>query len=142
MARVIQLGGNVNQVPALTGIALGVSLPFEGPAGGFTQTFTTADQVKANLVNYLLTNNQERVFNNNFGANLKALLFENTTNVSFNGITDIISNDISANFPEINLMDVDLKFLNDQNQVTLTIEYQIIPSTRIENINLQINGTN
>ena len=142
MAKIITVGGNTNQVAPLTGFALGVNLPFRGPAGGFIQNFTTADQVKANLINFLLTNNDERILNTTFGANLRILLFENITDLSVEDITSRLSEAINANFPEINLLNVDLKSTNDQNQVLLTISYQVIPSTSIENINLQINGTN
>jgi hypothetical protein len=33
--------------------AIGVSIPFSSPSV-FNQTFTTADQIKSNLINYLL----------------------------------------------------------------------------------------
>ena len=41
--------------------AIGVSIPFSSKSV-FNQTFTTADQTKSNLINYLLTNKGERIF--------------------------------------------------------------------------------
>ncbi len=53
----------VNPLDLQGNIAIGVSLPFNGPAGPFNKTYSTADQIKSNLVNLLLTNKGERVFN-------------------------------------------------------------------------------
>ena len=54
--------------------AVGFGFPLNGDAV-FVPTYTTSDQIKANLVNWLLTNKGERIMNPNFGADLKSLLF-------------------------------------------------------------------
>ena len=54
--------------------AVGFSLPFNGPAV-FNPTFTTREQTKSNLINYLLTNRGERVFNPN--VVIKEIQFDN-----------------------------------------------------------------
>jgi hypothetical protein len=55
--------------------AIGISIPFN--AGGvFNQTFSTKDQVRSNLINFLLTYKGERILNPEFGADLPKLLFE------------------------------------------------------------------
>ena len=59
-------------------VGVGVSIPFNGPAV-FNTTYTTSEQIKSNIINYILTNNNERIFNPDFGANLRAQLFENVT---------------------------------------------------------------
>jgi hypothetical protein len=53
---------------------IGIRLPFND-YNIFTLNYTTKDQIKSNLTNYMLTNKEERVFNPNFGANLIILLF-------------------------------------------------------------------
>jgi hypothetical protein len=50
--------------------AIGYGFPLNGNAV-FKPTYQTRDQIKANLINYLLTNKKERVFNPNFGADLR-----------------------------------------------------------------------
>ena len=72
MAQIIQ-----NKYPIDTEArkAVGFGFPLNGNAV-FVPTYQTRDQIKANLVNYLLTNRGERVFNPNFGADLRNLLFE------------------------------------------------------------------
>ena len=34
--------------------AIGFSFPFNGPAGGFKPTYSTKDQLKSNLIKYIL----------------------------------------------------------------------------------------
>ena len=67
--------------------AIGFGFPLDGNAV-FIPTYQTRDQIKANLVNYILTNSGERVFNPNFGANLRALLFENIIESSLEDLSD------------------------------------------------------
>ena len=59
--------------------ALGFSFPLSGTAV-FNPTYTIKEVVKTNLLNWLLTNEGERVFRPNFGANLRALLWEGINN--------------------------------------------------------------
>jgi hypothetical protein len=59
-------------------VAVGVAIPFSS-AGVFRSTYTTTEQIKSNIINYVLTNTGERVLNPNFGANLRAQLFEQIT---------------------------------------------------------------
>ena len=60
---------------------IGVALPFN-PDSIFTINYTTKDQIKSNLLNFMLTNKGERFFNPNYGANIRALLFEQNTDLS------------------------------------------------------------
>ena len=77
----------VNPLDLQGNIAIGVSLPFDGPAA-FNSTYSTADQIKSNLINLLLTNKGERIMNPEFGADLKIVLFEGITEDT----SDIIRN--------------------------------------------------
>lgn len=66
------------RVPATTK-PIGVLLPFNNPRGIFQQSYTTKEQVLSNLKNLLLTAKGERYFQPTFGADLRAVLFENIT---------------------------------------------------------------
>ena len=67
MARIIQSKFPIDLKPSK---AIGFGFPLNGDAV-FVPTFFTRDQIKANMVNYLLTNKGERVFRPNFGADLR-----------------------------------------------------------------------
>lgn len=124
--------------------AIGVSLPFNGNAV-FNQTFTTRDQIKANLINFVLTNQNERVFNNNFGANLQSLLFNNT-NSALDDVSEILKDDIQNNFPEIDVKQVTLSNDFDNNTIKFGIFYTFLPFSSVsvqtaESLNIDINLT-
>ena len=69
----------ISPVDRRPGIAVGVNLPFNAPAV-FDSTFTTQDAIKNNLINFFLTNRNERYLNNLFGGNLRATIFEQLSN--------------------------------------------------------------
>ena len=73
MARIIQSKFPIDLTPS---VAVGYGFPLNGDAV-FVPTFTTREQTKANIINYLLTNKGERVFKPMFGGDLRNLLFEN-----------------------------------------------------------------
>ena len=78
------------------------------------------------MINYLLTNRGERVFNPNFGADLRALLFENIVDSEIADLQSIIQSDISKFFP--NVVVEELKFNNDpdRNEINFTLTYEIV----------------
>ena len=84
--------------------ALGVGLPFNGGGDAvFNSNYTTKDQTKSNLVNFFLTNKGERPFRPNFGANLRADIFQAATESDYDLLKEKISFEISQNFPNINV---------------------------------------
>jgi len=128
----------VNPLDLQGNIAIGVSLPFDGPSGPFNSTYSTQTQIKSNLLNLLLTNKGERVFNPEFGCDLGRALFEGINE----NITDIIKNLISTNValfvPEIQVNDI-IVDLNtpDNNTVSVTVKYRIRISGTADQITVQ-----
>ena len=57
----------INPLDLNKNVAIGVAFPFNAE-GVFFSTFTTAEQVKSNLLSVLLTEPGERVFQPNFGV--------------------------------------------------------------------------
>ena len=57
------------------GTGVGVAIPFNAP-GVFKTTYTTKEAVKNNLINFFLTNQNERYLNPTFGGNLRAFVFQ------------------------------------------------------------------
>jgi len=58
--------------------SLGVKIPFSAP-NAFTPVYTSKEQTKYNIINFLLTDVNERPFNLNFGAGLRRALFDPIT---------------------------------------------------------------
>jgi phage baseplate assembly protein W len=105
--------------------AVGFGFPINGDAV-FVPTYQTRDQIKANLVNYLLTNKGERVFNPNFGADLRALLFENVSDSSLEDLKSTIESTIAENFPQITIKQITFDNKLDQNTINFILSYEII----------------
>lgn len=120
--------------------AVGVSIPFSSPSV-FTQTFNTADQTKSNLINYLLTNKGERVLNPNYGGNLRALLFEQISDITLEGIQIRLSNDLQSKFPYVNVKQLIITPSEDTNTITIFIQYSVLNlDNEVIEINLDTNA--
>ena len=105
--------------------AIGFGFPLNGDAV-FVPTYFTRDQIKANMVNYLLTNKGERVFRPNFGADLRNLLFENILDVTNEDLKSTIQNDIIQFFPSVEIKEIQFNNEPDENTVNFTLTYQIV----------------
>jgi|TARA_R110001592_G_scaffold54756_1_gene167696 phage baseplate assembly protein W len=122
MARIIQSRYPIDSVGRK---AVGFSLPFNGPAV-FNPTFTTRAQIKSNLINYLLTNRGERVFQPNFGADLRNLVFENILDRTTDELQERIQNDINFFFPQVVVAEIQFNNQPDNNSINFTLTYDIV----------------
>jgi phage baseplate assembly protein W len=120
--------------------SIGIAFPLlEG--GSFIQTRTVNEQVKANIINVLLTNPGERVNQPDLGVGLKNLLFENVTNA--NEIVPIIEEQLERYVPDIELDDVISEFIDDQQVLQITLVYSLIDLQTRDSILINIgNDTN
>ena len=121
MARLIP---SKNPIDLQLSRAVGFGFPINGDAV-FVPTYFTRDQIKANMVNYLLTNKGERVFRPNFGADLRNLLFENILDITNEDLKDTIQNDIIQHFPSVEIKEIQFNNEPDENTVNFTLTYQI-----------------
>ena len=134
MARIIQSKNPIDLQPSR---AVGFGFPLDGDAV-FIPTFTTREQTKANLLNYLLTNKGERVFRPNFGANLRALLFENIQDATIDDIQASIQRDISIFFPNVVVQQIQFNNEPDQNEINFTLTYEVVNLGVIDNLDILI----
>ena len=118
-------------------MTIGFKFPFSGDAV-FLPTYTTKDQIKANIINYMLTNKGERMFNPEFGADLRSMLFNNINLETQSDLINIIQDDINEFFPDVVINE--LKFENqiDNNIVHLIMDYSIKSFGIEDNINISI----
>jgi len=77
-------------------VAIGVSLPFNGEAV-FRPNYQTKDAIKANLINYFLTNPGERPGNPEFGAGLRQYIFTQITEDNLDFLQEDIQNKLAVN---------------------------------------------
>lgn len=114
---------------------IGISLNFSG-AGVFNSTYTTKDQVKANLINYFLTNKGERIMDPDYGANLRAELFEHINSKTYDVLKSKIEGGIKTNFPSVSVSNIEILGNEDYNAINVTIKYNIIPFGINDQLNL------
>ena len=104
--------------------AVGVKIPFSAGAV-FNSTFTTKEAIKTNLINYFLTSTRERVFNPNFGASLRNLLFEQITEQSIEKVSEQIKDGLQRYFPTVIVNEMKLNPSPDSNTVFFTLNYSV-----------------
>ena len=81
-------------------VAIGVSIPFNGTAV-FNPIYITNDQIKSNIINFVLTNKGEKLFQPNYGADLRRMIFENINENNLKTLEIKLTNDIQNNFPNV-----------------------------------------
>jgi phage baseplate assembly protein W len=127
----------VNPLDLQGNIAIGVSLPFSGPAGPFNSTYSTSNQIQSNLINLLLTNKGERVFNPDFGSDLKKALFEVEVDDTYSYIQDLITTNIEYFVPEVQIVEIQVLPNEDNNSISVTIKYKLKISGNSDEITVQ-----
>ena len=121
---------NVREIDKNDDIYIGIEFPLDHSFEGFfRRTKTIRQQVKSNIRNLLLTEKGERVFQPNFGSNLKSLLFEQITPSSLENVETDIRQSISTWLPYVNVINLVVgQDKRNPNQVLTSLEY----STNLE----------
>lgn len=120
-------------------IAVGIDLPFTG-RGVFNSTYLSKDAIRANIINYFLTNKGERYMNPDFGSDIRRLLFENIDSDNLEVVREVIKRDLSFFFPRVDPKLIQVTSDPDNNTVSTLLRYQIL-DTNIEDevlINIEI----
>jgi phage baseplate assembly protein W len=105
-------------------VGVGVNLPFSGP-GVFNTTYQTREAIKANIINYFLTNPGERVANPNFGAGIRQYIFTQIDNDNLDFIKEEIQKKMLDNFSDIIIDSIDIFSQEDYNAINIVIKYTI-----------------
>jgi phage baseplate assembly protein W len=126
----------INPIDLNPNVAVGVNLPFSGPAV-FTSNFLTAQAVKNNLINYFLTNPGEIPLNPTFGGGLRAFIFEQIAEGTLAGLEQTINSNIQNVFPNVIVDSIDILRNDDNNEVTIKLKYSIANSNVNDNLTLQ-----
>jgi len=130
---------NINVLDLRPSTGIGVALPFNTPAV-FQTVYTTKDQIKYNLINFLLTDKRERIFNPNFGAGIRQRLFEQITDTTADELEQQIRLGIEQYFPTVVISDLTIEPQPDQNLIQILFSYVISNTGESDNVILNLNG--
>jgi phage baseplate assembly protein W len=122
---------NAQQIPVLDlrpGRAIGVALPFNGPAC-FKSTYTTGEAIKANLIDWFLTNQGERPLNPTYGGNLRQYIFDQISQGTLTDIESDVRSQLARVFPTVNVQRLDILAQPDSNLITVQIYYNVVNTT-------------
>ena len=116
---------NVREIDRDDDIYVGVEFPLDFSNEGFLRnTKNVRQQVKSNIRNLLLTSKGERVFQPNFGSDLKNILFEQITPQSLSNVEDSIRQSLSTWLPYVRVANlVVVQDDRNPNQVLTSLEY-------------------
>jgi phage baseplate assembly protein W len=115
--------------------AVGVALPFSGRAV-FNSTYTSKDAVRSNLINFFLTGKNERVFNLDFGAGLRNMLFEGITQEKIEELKLNITKSLELYFPRVQVSSLKLKAYPDQNLINFELRYSVVQTNIQDEISI------
>lgn len=129
---------NIDPLDLRPSTGIGVAIPFNNP-GVFRTVYTTSEQLKYNLINYILTDKGERVFQPQFGLGLRRKLFEQLTENLQDDIKEMLKSGIERQFPTIQVGNISFEPLPDTNTLSVSFSY-VITTTGIKDeitINLE-----
>jgi phage baseplate assembly protein W len=128
---------NVLDLRSSTGV--GVALPFNTPAV-FQTVYTTKEQLRYNIINFLLTDKRERIFNPNFGASIRNKVFEQITSETIDSLDAQIRTGVQQYFSNVVITSLTFGGNPDQNLLTIQFSYTISNTGESDNITISLNG--
>lgn len=96
------------------------------PVGNQLAKVINERSINQSLKNIILTDLGERLFQPNFGSNIRAMLFENSLEDNISILETYIANSITLNEPRVNLIDIQLQANDVENELTINIFYNTI----------------
>ena len=115
--------------------AIGISIPFSKL---FNQTYTTREAVKSNLINYLITDKEERPLNPFFGSDIKKALFKPIVKDTLDGLEIQVREGIESLFPLVDIENLVITPLADFNQINIALTYSVF-NNELDEINIDFN---
>jgi len=122
---------NISPLDLKTSTAIGVKLPFVSPSV-FSSVYTTKEQTKYNIINFLLTDKRERPFNPNFGAGLRSTLFEQINSTTLDSLKISLQSQIEVNFPNIEITELDISGDPDNSSIIIQFSYKLLNTSETD----------
>lgn len=130
---------NINVLDLRPSTGVGVALPFNAPTA-FKTVYSTKEQIKYNLINFLLTDRRERIFNPSFGADIRRRLFEQMTTDSMDELEMLIRNGVETYFPTVLITTLRIEPTPDENLLTIKFSYKLINTGESDTLIINLNG--
>jgi phage baseplate assembly protein W len=129
---------HIDPINLETDVAIGVPFPFNAE-GVFYSTYTTKEQVKSNLLNVLLTEPGERLFNPLFGVGIRNLLFEQ--GIDLEKLKSRIHIQTEIYVPEITIVNVVVNKAPHSHTLFIKLDYKMNLNNDPDSIQLNFNET-
>lgn len=116
---------NISPLDLKKSVSIGVKLPFSAD-NVFTRVYTSKEQLKYNLINFLLTDRRERVFVPNFGAGLRKKVFEQITQDTAEELQASLVTQIENYFPNVRVEELLVEGKPSDNTIRIRFSYSIL----------------
>lgn len=102
---------------------------------------TNESAIKASIRNLILTRNYERPFNSSIGSQINRYLFEIIDDTSIIVMKQVISRCIANNEPRVDLTSVNISSKPDQQELIVSIAFNIKNNPRPLNLTIILDRT-
>tara|TARA_R110002020_G_scaffold374126_1_gene585535 strand:+ start:183 stop:590 length:408 start_codon:yes stop_codon:yes gene_type:complete len=130
---IIQPPKRINPLDLNKNVTIGVAFPLD-EKNMFSGTETIGEQIKANLLNLLLTYPGERINLPQYGVGVKNLLFEQ--NLDLEQLKEKIQTQINIYIPSIKLQDIETSLSEDRHTVSISLTYIYLLDNSSDSIQL------
>lgn len=117
---------------------LDLDLSFSPRPSGDLYKKNDAAAVKQAVKNLLLTNITEKPFNSQFGGNLNDFLFELDTSTDANLLASRIVECVELYEPRARIIDIDINLFPDNNEVKVTVAFQVVSTSELVTLDLSL----
>lgn len=128
---------NISPLDLRPSTAIGVAIPFSAPAA-FASVYTTKEQTKYNIINFLLTDPRERPFNPTFGAGLRARLFEQIDQNTFEEMQQSLITQIQTSFPQIEITRLSILGDPENHAINVNFSYRLLRSNDTDYVTITV----
>jgi phage baseplate assembly protein W len=121
--------------------AIGITLPIQIGNTAFNQSFITADQVKSNIKNLLLTKRFERLMQPEFGSGIQELLFNMNDEMFADNLENTIVDTLSKWLPYVNVETINIQQSNefkDNNKVEVSVSFRVSDTQILDTVTFNV----
>ena len=123
----------INPLDLNKNVTIGVAFPLD-ETNMFSGTETMQEQIKANIINLLLTQPGERVNLPNYGVGLRHLLFEQKIDLTI--LQEKIQTSVSRYIPNVLVTNINTGLSEDEHTLFVSLIYKYMLNGEVDSIQL------